>query len=576
MRPSTTLSFILTYAVSQSLAVKVHRLDLPIVNEVLQPDGYPRETVVANGTFPGPLIKGNKGDNFQINVINQLNDTDGLDVYTTIHWHGINQYRTNPYDGAAFVTQCPIVPKHSFLYNFTVQQNQPGTFWYHSHFSNQYCDGLRGPLVIYDPEDPYLNLYDYDNETTVITLGDWYHYRSNDPNKPPVPNPDSTLINGVGRYSGGPQVPLAVVNVEQGKRYRLRLVSISCDSSFDFSIDGHQFTIIEADGNNVEPLLVDSLTIYAAQRYSIVLNASQNVDNYWIRAGPDIGFQLGTYEGGLNSAILRYIGAPDVEPNTNQTVSLLALNETDLHAREDPRAPGNPWPGGADRTIALAVALNANQTGANFSVNGVTYENPDVPVLLQILSRAHRAQDLLPHGSIYPVNRGETVEIVLPGVEGAGTNHPVHLHGHSFSVVRSAGSYEYNYENPVRRDVVRLGQFQNDTTVIRFKADNPGPWFIHCHIDWHLTAGFAAVMAEDVEGTPLKDPTSEAWRDLCPIWNQTTTFANGTANTAADAPLKIVGAPTTTLDPASSVTLLPSSISVYSGTPTFSTTQSGY
>lgn len=40
-------------------------------------------------------------------------------------------------------------------------------------------------------------------------------------------------------------------------------MSVSCDSSFDFSIDGHQFTIIEADGNNVEPLLVDSLTIYA-------------------------------------------------------------------------------------------------------------------------------------------------------------------------------------------------------------------------------------------------------------------------------------------------------------------------
>lgn len=55
-------------------------------------------------------------------------------------------------------------------------------------------------------------------------------------------------------------------------------------------------------------------------------------------------------------------------------------------------------------------------------MNGVTYENPDVPVLLQILSGHHRAQDLLPHGSIYPVNQGETVEIVLPGVEGAGTN----------------------------------------------------------------------------------------------------------------------------------------------------------
>lgn len=58
---------------------------------------------------------------------------------------------------------------------------------------------------------------------------------------------------------------------------------------------------------------------------------TQNLFCIGIRAGPDIGFQLGTYEGGLNSAILRYIGAPDVEPNTNQTVSLLALNETDLH-----------------------------------------------------------------------------------------------------------------------------------------------------------------------------------------------------------------------------------------------------
>lgn len=162
-------------------------------------------------------------------------------------------------------------------------------------------------------------------------------------------------------------------------------------------------------------------------------------------------------------------------------------------------------------------------------------------------------------------------------------------------MVRSAGSSVYNYENPVRRDVVKVGGFQNETTVIRFKADNPGPWFIHCHIDWHLTAGFAAVMAEDVRETPLKDPTSRAcilsvddllcillnfpwftaaWRDLCPVWDQTITLPNGTVNASAFAPIKVVAAPSTTLDLASSVTLLPSSVSVYSGTPTFSATQS--
>ena len=50
---------------------------------------------------------------------------------------------------------------NSFSYNF--KENQAGTFWYHSHHSTQYCDGLRGPLVIYDPNDPYKGLYDIDN-----------------------------------------------------------------------------------------------------------------------------------------------------------------------------------------------------------------------------------------------------------------------------------------------------------------------------------------------------------------------------------------------------------------------------
>ena len=39
-------------------------------------------------------------------------------------------------------------------------------------------------------------------------------------------------------------------------------------------------TIIEADGVETEPLEVDQLTIYAAQRYSIVVEANQAVDNY--------------------------------------------------------------------------------------------------------------------------------------------------------------------------------------------------------------------------------------------------------------------------------------------------------
>jgi iron transport multicopper oxidase len=82
--------------------------------------------------------------------------------------------------------------------------------------------------------------------------------------------PFSTLINGKGRYLGGPLVPLSVINVQKGKRYRFRLVSLSCDPNFQFSIEGHDLTIIAIDGVNVLPKTVDSIQIFAGQRYDFV------------------------------------------------------------------------------------------------------------------------------------------------------------------------------------------------------------------------------------------------------------------------------------------------------------------
>jgi FtsP/CotA-like multicopper oxidase with cupredoxin domain len=73
---------------------------------------------------------------------------------------------------------------------------------------------------------------------------------------------DATLINGLGRYPGGPKSRLAVV---RGKRYRLRLVSMSCDPNFVFSIDGHNLTVIEADGVSLQPETVDHVQIYAGE-----------------------------------------------------------------------------------------------------------------------------------------------------------------------------------------------------------------------------------------------------------------------------------------------------------------------
>ncbi|EIN05369.1 laccase 1 [Punctularia strigosozonata HHB-11173 SS5] len=501
---------------------------LDIVNVQMAPDGFnvTRDTVVAGtngvGTFPGPLITGNKGNNFQINVNNQLSDVAMLKT-TSIHWHGLFQKGTNWADGVAFVTQCPIASGNSFLYNFDVP-DQAGTFWYHSHLSTQYCDGLRGALVVYDPNDPHASLYDVDDDTTVITLADWYHALAP---TIAVGVADSTLINGLGRYggAGGSSSDLAVVSVTQGKRYRFRLVSISCDPSFTFQIDGHNFTIIEADGINTQPLVVDQLQIFAAQRYSLVLSADQPVDNYWIRADPSNGPPTG-FDGGINSAILRYVGANETEPTTPQDTAKAPLVETDLVPLDKPGVTGDASThcvDCADVNINMKLDFNLNNDFL-FDINGVSFVPPTVPVLLQILSGAQDATSLLPNGSVYSLPKNSSIQISLPAgttAPAAGGPHPFHLHGHAFDVIRAAGQSDYNFDTPPRRDVVSTGT-TGDNVTIRFFTDNYGPWFLHCHIDWHLQAGFAVVFAEDTGDVPANVVPPSAWDDLCPTYDALT------------------------------------------------------
>ncbi|EGN96947.1 laccase [Serpula lacrymans var. lacrymans S7.3] len=488
--------------------------DLNIVNKVIAPDGFERSATLAGGTFPGPIIKANIGDHFSVNVHNQLVD-NSMPKVTSIHWHGIFQHGTSYADGTSSVTQCPITANHSFQYNFDVP-DQSGTYWYHSHFSTQYCDGLRGPLVIYDPNDPLAYMYDVDDETTIITLADWYHDPSSELNQiNGAVTANSTLINGLGRYPGGPASALAVVNVQQGKRYRFRLISMSCDPNFIFSIDGHNMTVIEADGIETEPVEVDSIQIFSAQRYSVVFTANQPVDNYWIRAESNLPNQ--TFAGGLNSAILRYNGAPALDPTTESTIQNL-LVESDLHPLINPGAPGIPEIGKADININFDIDLLPSGL---FTMNSASFVTPAAPVLLQILSGSQHPMNLLPAGSVYTLEPNKTVEISVPySASALGGPHPMHLHGHTFDVIRTSGNSTPNFVNPVRRDTVSLGGNPGDNVTFRFVTDNFGPWFFHCHIDWHLNKGFAVVMAEAPK--EIKNHSSSvpaAWDELCPLYD---------------------------------------------------------
>jgi len=276
-------------------------------------------------------------------------------------------------------------------------------------------------------------------------------------------------------------------------------------------------------------LLVDSLQVFAGQRYSVILNATQPVGNYWIRALPNTPGS--SFAGGQNSAILRYSGAPNQDPTTSLTTGLMPLLEQNLHALFAPGVPGVPGYGNAD----INIEISANNIGGAYYMNGERYRPPTVPVLLQIMSGARQATDLMPSGSVYVLEPNKVVELTMKTL-GFGGPHPIHLHGHSFDVVQSAGvNMTFNYKNPVRRDVVSAG-IQGQQMVIRFVTDNSGPWFLHCHIDWHLEAGFAVVMAENPAGTQQHlGIIPESWDKLCPIYNSLSPSQIGAVNAEQEA-----------------------------------------
>ncbi|KAJ7080204.1 laccase-4 [Mycena belliarum] len=495
--------------ISAALAAIGPTADLTLTNGDVAPDGFTRQAVLVNGQVPGPLVSANKGDDFNLNVIDSLTNETML-LSSTIHWHGFFQTNNSWADGVAFVSQCPIAANDSFLYTFPTGA-QAGTFWYHSHLAVQYCDGLRGPLVVYDPNDPHASLYDVDDDTTIITLADWYHSPATTLGN--IPTLDSTLINGLGRFAGGPTSSLAVVSVTQGKRYRMRLVNMACDPNFIFTIDNHNMTVIEADSVATEPLAVDSIQIFAGQRYSFVLNADQPVNNYWIRTVANSG--TSGFDNGINSAILRYVGADEVDPTTNQTTATAPLVETDLRPLVPSAVPGTAVSGGADVVMNLAITLDT--TTFQFSMNGAVFTPPTVPVLLQILSGAQSATDLLPTGSVYTLPPNSVVELSIPGGT-PGAPHPFHLHGHNFFVIKSAGNDTFNFDNPIIRDTVNTGSATTDNTTIRFVTDNAGPWILHCHIDFHLNTGLAIVFAEDTN-TISNSTHPTAWDSLCPTYD---------------------------------------------------------
>jgi iron transport multicopper oxidase len=143
------------------------------------------------------------------------------------------------------------------------------SYWIHGHNHGQYVDGLRTSLIIKCPTSSYHDLPQY-----TFTFGDWYHeehsvlidqYLNSENPAGNEPVPDSALIN-----DGAP----SDITFVAGQKYVLNLISVSAFAAFQLYMEHHTFTVVEVDGVEVVPYVIDGLPIAAAQRYVVIVQAN--------------------------------------------------------------------------------------------------------------------------------------------------------------------------------------------------------------------------------------------------------------------------------------------------------------
>ncbi|KAJ1915747.1 ferroxidase fet3 [Coemansia sp. RSA 922] len=450
----------------------------------------------ANGALPIPPVTITVGDTLALTVHNSLN------VTTSIHAHGLFQKGTSFMDGPAPVTQCGIPPGDQFTYEYVV--DQAGTFWLHGHDHHQNSDGLRTPLVIRDRGRPPVA---YDEEM-LFSFEDWYSQtfadRARDTLDPSQPFPPARgygfgLINGInGNYT-------RPIYFQPGRTYRLRLINMSATMWYQFTLPGHVMRVVEIDGEYTESLEVDGVDIAPAQRYSVLVTAhSTRSFNYHFNATMYASFIPPTP--GLSPRIfigdiIYQQGAPFIQPSSYDD-SFRWANDINLHALD--QEPALP----VDRSIRLAVGNNLYQNGQHLDhFNNVTYAPPITPTLYTALSMGDMALDERVYGPqthAIVLKHNEAIELVIHSPNTL--PHPLHLHGHTFQITeygpadllvpnsRTVAPVVKNTGVPARRDTMVIPPFQY--IKVRFRADNPGVWLLHCHMDIHFVLGMAMTFVE--------------------------------------------------------------------------------
>jgi FtsP/CotA-like multicopper oxidase with cupredoxin domain len=403
-------------------------------------DGRPLQVWAYNGQVPGPVLRVRLGDTVRATFTNRLPQP------TTIHWHGVRV--PNAMDGVPGVTQPPVQPGETFVYEFTPKD--AGTFWFHPHLrsSEQIERGLFGVLIVDDVEPrPY-------TQDVLWVLDDWL--LGPDGEIFPQFNTRHDLAHD-GRWGN-----VVTVNgrtseqlvVKTGERIRLRLLNVANGRVFRPDFPGLNAKVIAVDG------------MYAANPF--------DAGGFEIAPGNrlDLDITVAGDHRGQRVVVTDHF--------TRQPIRLAEIVVGDaVVTTPDFTSPARAHVAGWRDTDAIPPraeyrldARAGGPYGIQWTINGEAYGHADH-------GAQPRSMQTLPYGEWSK----------LRFVNDSFRLHPMHIHGQFFKLLTRNGQ---RVEEPFWRDTVLL--HAKETVEIGLVPLDRGRWMLHCHILEHAESGMMTLV----------------------------------------------------------------------------------
>ena len=404
-------------------------------------DGKPLRVWAYNGQVPGPTLRVKLGETVRVKFTNHLPQD------TTIHWHGVRL--PNAMDGVPYVTQQPVPPGGTFVYEFTPKD--AGTFWFHPHVrsSEQVERGLYGVLVVEDAQpSPY-------SQDLLWVLDDFL--LGADGQIFPEFNTRHDLAMD-GRWGNAIVIngrTNTVVKVHPGERIRVRMLNSANGRVFLPDFGALDAQVIAVDGLYLRtPVPARGFELAPGNRLDVDIAFDKDT-----AASPDVWDRF-------------------IAQRPNKLVSFAidgALVDTP-HFASPAHAHVPAWDGATELPVEHTFHLNAEQGGEfgiAWTIDGKAFAG-----------HAHAMQMppalTLEHDRFYHLRFANDSPRI----------HPIHLHGTFFRLLARDGA---KADEPFFRDTVLV--HPHETIDVGVVPTEVGTWMMHCHILEHAEAGMMTTIA---------------------------------------------------------------------------------